>query len=92
MAEAAFAPLGDIQFLYQYQVGLRYLADNHLCDPVPMMDDLWLIAQVDEYYFYFSPVITVDCAGRIKTGNALFNGKPASWPDLRLVPTWQLNR
>ena len=80
MAKTTMAPLGATQFLYQYQVRFFYPADDHLCNTVSVMNKLGLTAQVDQYNFYFPPVITVDGARRIETGNTLFNGQSAPWP------------
>ncbi len=44
---------------------------NHLGDPVTGVYFLYGIRQIDQYYFYFSPVIRINRAGAVKAGNAL---------------------
>jgi len=85
MPEAAMASLCGVQFLYQYEVGLLCLANDHLRDTVAVMNRLRFVAQVDQYNFYLSPVIAINGARCVETGNALFDRQPASWPYLRFI-------
>ena len=45
MAKTTLTSLGIVQLLYQLQAGFFYPGDDHLCNPVTMMNLLGFIAQ-----------------------------------------------
>ena len=56
MPEPAFITCGHAHLLHQVPPDLFYLSDHHLCDPVPGLDDLFLLGKINKDDFQFSPV------------------------------------
>jgi len=63
VAKATGAPFCFGKFGYGQPLRLLYTAYYYLCYPVAMVQRLHFVAQVYQYHFYFTPVITVNSAG-----------------------------
>lgn len=73
VAEASGISTRNFQFVRFYPRYFIYLLDDHLRNTVTRLYDLFLLRKVDQNDLNFSPLISIDSAGGVETGNSLFN-------------------
>lgn len=82
MAKAAGSSFGIVQYFHFGPLYPTMAGYYHLADPFSIVDDKFLIRQVDQYNPDLSAIIGIDRSRSIQYRNTLFQGQPATRPDL----------
>src|SRR5882724_2485766 len=92
MSESTFVTSGDAYLPDQVPCDLLYPPDHHLRDPVPGMDRLLFLRQVNENDLKLSAIIRIDGARGIEAGDSMFEGQAAAGPHLRFIAMRQFDK
>jgi two-component system cell cycle response regulator len=82
---------GSLQLINLDEISPENPAEHHLRNPHPVIDTKGLLAKISNDYLNLSSIISIDRAGRIQQGDAVFHCQSASRPDLRFIPLRELN-
>ena len=92
MAKAAAAALCLIEGVHGLPFDAFVACNDELRDAVAIVDREGRVGEVGENDTDLSAVIGVDRAGRVQYSEAVLNGQPAAWADLRLIAGWEFER
>src|SRR5713226_6349932 len=70
----------------------RVAGDNHLCNSHAARDPKRLLAEIDQDYADFAPIVGIDGARRVGHGDPVLGRQPRTRPDLGLEAHGQGNR
>ena len=89
MSEAAFAAFRVAQSLDRFPRHCLMAGDDQLGYAVAVGHGEGLVGQVGQYHAEFATVVSVDGAGTVEQGNAVFQGQPRAGPHLGLIACGQ---
>ena len=91
MSKSPGIPYCFVKFFCNIPFGFHYALNYHLRDAVAGLQDLFTVRKVDQQNLNFSPVVSINCAGAVETGDALFEREAASGPNLCFVALRKFN-
>ena len=73
MAKSTGSPFSLLQLFHFNPFSLGMGRDDHLCNPVSILDDLIFRREVDQDHFHLPPVISIDSSRCVKQCNPSLN-------------------
>ena len=91
MAKAAAAARRLVEGVHGLPFHVLTARHDELRDTAATVDRERRIGEVGEDDTDLSAVIGVDRSGRVQDGEAVLDGQPAAWADLRLTAGWEFD-